>query len=92
MKKGEIIKVAKTDEITGDCSYLYFKRWSKDDKDRVYINDYHRRTIGYIDLMTCDNETIIYDTMGNTDEELKRAIDGFFAIIKANDKENDILI
>lgn len=33
-----------------DSSYLYFNLWQKGNYRRIYINDYKRRTVGYIDL------------------------------------------
>jgi len=32
-----------------DCKYLFFKLWEKKGYRRVYINDYKRRTLGYIE-------------------------------------------
>lgn len=32
-----------------DCKYLFFKLWEKKGYKRVYINDYKRRTLGYIE-------------------------------------------
>ena len=33
-----------------DSNYLTFKLWEKGGKRRIYINDYKRRSCGYIDL------------------------------------------
>ena len=41
-------------------NYLYFKKWEKNDKKRIYINDYKRRTIGYIE----DGQVNITDIQG----------------------------
>lgn len=39
-----------------DSNYLTFKLWEKGGKRRIYMNDYKRRSCGYIDL---DNNTIV---------------------------------
>ena len=33
------------------CNYLYFSLWEKYGKKRIYINDYKRRTVGFIDCL-----------------------------------------
>lgn len=32
--------------------FVYFNLWEKNGKRRIYVNDYKRRTYGYIDLAT----------------------------------------
>lgn len=53
-----IAKVERIDHISGtdDAAYYTFKVWEKNGKKRIYVTDYQRRTIGYID---CDNENQI---------------------------------
>lgn len=35
-----------------ESKFTYFKRWEKGGKRRIYVNDYKRRTYGYIDIST----------------------------------------
>lgn len=42
-------------EYDSDSNYYTFKLWVKQDKKRIYINDYKGRGCGYIDL-TRNNE------------------------------------
>lgn len=69
-------KFAKNDKES-ICSYLTFNSWKKNGKERIYINDYKRRTIGYIDVIT--GSVIINDNQGNYDSEIEAAIEGFIA-------------
>ena len=62
---------------TDECDMLTFKYWAKNGKERIYINDYKRRTIGYIDVAT--GEVVINDRQGNYESEIEMAIDGFVA-------------
>lgn len=66
-------KNGKTDE----CDMLTFKSWAKNGKERIYINDYKCRTIGYIDVAT--GEVVINDKQGNYESEIEMAIEGFIA-------------
>ena len=66
-------KNGKTDE----CDMLTFKYWAKNGKERIYINDYKRRTIGYIDVTT--GEVVINNNQGNYESEIEMAIEGFVA-------------
>ncbi|WP_405345935.1 hypothetical protein [Ruminococcus sp.] len=68
-------KVAKCAETYHDCHFLTFKLWEKGDKKRIYINDYKRRTLGYIE----NGNTIINDRQGNTQEEIDYALNAFNA-------------
>lgn len=72
---GGFAKVAKKDDIYGECCYLFFKLWEKYGKKRIYINDYKRRTLGYIE----NGNVIINDNHGNTNEEIECAINGFMS-------------
>lgn len=75
LKLNETAKIAKIENPYDECSYLYFKLWQKADKSRVYINDYKRRTLGYID--TVSGEIVINDRQGNYQSEIDYAINGF---------------
>ena len=57
----------------GDSCYLFFKRWTKNGHDRIYVNDYKRRTIGFFE----NGEFTKYDNMGNTIEELNGTLAKF---------------
>lgn len=70
MKKytGKTVKVAiidkdgETNPWVGTCNddesnYLKFKYWSKGNYERIYVNDYKNRSVGYIDLKTEEIET-----------------------------------
>lgn len=37
-------------EFDSDSNYFTFNLWEKGGKRRIYINDYNRRSVGYIDL------------------------------------------
>ena len=62
---------------TDECDMLTFKYWAKNGKERIYINDYKRRTIGYIDVTT--GEVVINDRQGNYESEIEMSIEGFIA-------------
>lgn len=66
-------KVAKKEDTYGDCCFLTFKAWEKYGKKRIYINDYKRRTLGYIE----NGEVIIKDKQGNFDSEIEYALNNF---------------
>lgn len=68
-------KIAKNDRASDDCDYITFKLWEKASKRRVYLNDYKRRTIGYIDAIT--KEIVICDNQGNTNNEINTVISRF---------------
>ena len=53
-----IAKVERIDNMSGtdEAAYYTFKVWEKNEKKRIYVTDYKRRTIGYID---CNNENQI---------------------------------
>lgn len=78
----EFTKVAIAKRADADAEntahFLTFSLWSKGDKHRVYINDYKRRTLGYIDLDN-NNEIVINDRQGNFQEEIDYAIAAFTA-------------
>ena len=62
---------------TDECDMLTFKYQEKNGKERIYINDYKRRTIGYIDVTT--GEVVINNNQGNYESEIEMAIEGFIA-------------
>jgi len=66
-------KVARTDDPYGECCYFAFKLWEKYGKKRIYINDYKRRTIGYIE----NGEFVLKDRQGNFQEEIDFALNAF---------------
>ena len=55
--------------------FLSFNAWEKYGKSRIYINDYKRRTIGYIDRET--REYTQQDSNGLTKEQITAALDSF---------------
>lgn len=48
-------------EYDSESNYLTFKLWEKGNNRRIYINDYKRRSCGYIDL---NNNNVIVDAAG----------------------------
>ena len=70
-------KIAKRANAESDSHFLTFNLWVKGDKHRVYINDYKRRTIGYIDLDN-NNALVVNDRQGNTQDEIDYAVAAFF--------------
>lgn len=71
MKKLETtVTIAKRENASDESHYLTFKVWEKGDKRRIYINDYKRRTLGYIE----NGDVIINDRQGNYQEEIDYAI------------------
>lgn len=39
-------------EYDHDCNYYTFNLWERGSMKRIYINDYKRRSVGYIDVLT----------------------------------------
>lgn len=79
MKKLEgTIKIAKSEnaDLENEAAFLTFKKWEKNGKCRIYINDYKGRTIGYIDHKNND-EAVINDRQGNYQAEIDFAIEAF---------------
>ena len=55
--KVEKIENGEVNNYGEDCCYLTFKLWvGNNGKKRIYVNDYKRRTLAYID---CDNNNRI---------------------------------
>lgn len=71
-------KIAKRANAESDSHFLTFNLWVKGDKNRIYINDYKHRTLGYIDLDNND-ELVINDRQGNTQDEIDYAVAAFTA-------------
>ena len=81
MKKGlTTARIGKREKADAEIAsqWLTFKLWEKSGKSRVYISDYKRRTLGYIDLDN-GNEVVINDHQGNMQEEIDFAVSAFFA-------------
>lgn len=70
---GGYAKVARTENPSCDCHYLTFKAWENYGKKRIYINDYKRRTLGYIE----NGNVIIKDNQGLWQSEIDMAIANF---------------
>lgn len=68
-------KTLKTVTENDESSYLYFNKWEKYGKVRIYINDYKNRTLGYIE----NGEVLIKDRQGNYQHEIETAIANFDA-------------
>lgn len=86
MKQFTTMRVAKsaTADAEVDSQHLTFKYWSKGDKHRVYIVDYKRRTLGYIDLDN-DNAVEINDRQGSTQAEIDYAVAAFMTAVTDSD-------
>lgn len=80
MKEFTKVRIAKRADANNeiDSHFLTFTAWSKGDKNRVYINDYKRRTLGFIDLDNNHN-VVINDRQGNMQSEIDFAIAAFVA-------------
>ena len=57
--------------------FTYFNAWEKYGKRRIYVNDYKRRTIGYIDRDT--KQFMLSDNNGLTSKQIAAAVDSFTA-------------
>lgn len=55
-KNGKIYNENVGTERDSEANYFTFKLWERGDKKRVYVNDYKRRAVGYID---CKNNNCI---------------------------------
>ena len=68
-------KVAKVENPAWDIDsrFLYFKGWEKYGKKRIYVNDYKKRTLGYIE----NGKVFIRDNQGSTNEEVETALNNF---------------
>ena len=70
-----IEKMEGTKEEYGASTYLYFKLWAKGGHRRIYINDYKRRTLGYIE----NGEVAISNRQGVAEREIEYAVSKFNA-------------
>ena len=50
--------------------FVYYKRWEKGGNRRIYVNDYKRRTYGYIDMET--REYVEIEHNNNIEETVTR--------------------
>lgn len=55
--------------------FMTFNLWEKNGKSRIYINDYKRRTLGYIDR--ADKSYTQYDNDGLTKDQIKSLLEDF---------------
>lgn len=55
-------------EYDSESNYLYFDRWEKYGKKRIYVNDYKGRAVAYID---CNNDNEIVTDFGSRSEEVE---------------------
>lgn len=53
-----------------DSNFLFFNRYQKNGKNRIYVNDYKRRTIGFFE----DGVFTKYDNQGNTNADLEATL------------------
>lgn len=91
MKQFTTMRIAKSETADAeiDSQHLTFKYWSKGDKHRVYIVDYKRRTLGYIDIDN-NNTVEINDRQGNTQTDIDYAVATFMAAVTdSNDEAQD---
>lgn len=90
MEKFTTMRIAKsaTADTEIDSQHLTFKCWSKGDKHRVYIVDYKRRTLGYIDLDN-NNAVEINDRQGNTQADIDYAVAVFMATVIEDEAQDN---
>lgn len=67
----KVVKSGCSGEFESD--FLYFNRWRRAGHDRVYVNDYKRRTIGFFE----NGEFTHYDNQGMTSKQLDSTLDAF---------------
>ena len=75
-KNVKIIKPGYDESCCSDSAYLYFSLWEKYGKSRVYINDYKRRTLAYIDRET--KQITEYDLCGVSRKDYDAVVNTFF--------------
>ena len=75
-KSAKILKPGYDESCCSDSAYLYFSLWEKYGKSRVYINDYKRRTLAYIDRET--KQITEYDLCGVSRKEYDAVVNTFF--------------
>lgn len=59
---------------SSESDYFTFRRWEKGNYRRIYVNDYKRRTVGYINIDTKEIE--FYDTK-EAKSEMQRFIEKY---------------
>ena len=79
MKK-KVIAGRENYEESDKARNLIFKAWEKNEIRRIYINDYNRRALGYIDQNT--EEIVINDRCGLFKEEVDETIKSFIESIR----------
>lgn len=68
-----VASVEKRENASDVCHYLTFKAWEKNGIRRIYINDYKRRTLGFI-----ENGTVtIENKQGNSQSDIDFAVNNF---------------
>lgn len=75
-KSAKILKPGYDENCCTDSAYLYFSLWEKYRKSRIYINDYKRRTLAFIDKET--KYITEYDLQGVSRTEYKETVKKFF--------------
>ena len=55
-------------EFDSDSNYLTFNLWERGNKRRIYMNDYKRRSVGYIDLTKANEIVTDYSYVEETAE------------------------
>lgn len=83
------VTIPKTNAPSSDADYLTFKPWTKNGVTRIYINDYKRRTIGYINE---DGSSVISDNQGNTTEQINAAINCFLDSLMESEEDDENII
>lgn len=61
----------------GDERQATFKAWEKNGNNRIYVNDYKKRTFGFIDRNN-ENAWNLTDRQGLNDSEINTIINRFF--------------
>lgn len=76
-RSAKILKPGYDETCCSDSAYLYFSLWQKYGKSRIYINDYKRRTLAFIDKET--KQITEYDLCGVSKSEYEAVVKDFFA-------------
>lgn len=87
--KVKMVIAGREDWDDDDASkFLTFSYWTSGEKHRIYINDYKRRTLGYIDLD--DNENVVItSSQGLSKDDINDTINSFFS--EYSEEENEFL-
>lgn len=73
--RARVEKSCEEKDSESESSYLYFSKWEKYGKKRIYVNDYKRRTIGYIE----NGSFVKVDNNGCTNAEVEHSVNTFFS-------------